>query len=79
MSSEIGKLIERFVSGTDTSIAAANEIELILDDGFPNDDFIQHTVEMLSMYGPEGEVFLFDRAVIIERLIKTIEYLQDQE
>lgn len=76
MKSEIEQLIERFVSGTDTSIEVANEIEVALDDGFPDDDYVQQTVEMLAMYRPEGGQFLFDTAAIKQRLIETMGYLQ---
>jgi hypothetical protein len=77
MISEIKELIERFVSATDTSIDAANEIEASLDGSFPDDDYIQQTVEMLAMYRPGGENFLFDTAAISQRLIQTMEYLQE--
>jgi len=76
MTSEIEQLIERFVSGMDTSIGTANDIEAALDDGFPDDDYVQQTVEMLAMYRPEGGEFLFDTAAIKQRLIETTGYLQ---
>jgi hypothetical protein len=47
-----------------------------LDDGFPDDDYVQQTVEMLAMYRPEGGQFLFDTAAIKQRLIETMGYLQ---
>jgi hypothetical protein len=74
--SEIERLIQRFVSGTDCSIDAANKIEIALDDGFPDDDYVQQTVEMLAMYRPEGGQFLFDTIAVRRRLIETIEHLQ---
>jgi len=76
MTSKISQLIERFVSGADTSIEAANEIEMALDVGFPEDDYIQRTVEMLAMYRPEGGEFLFDTPAIKLRLIDTMEHLR---
>jgi hypothetical protein len=76
MTSEIEQLINRFVSGMDTSIETANDIEAALDDGFPDDDYVQQTVEMLAMYRPEGGEFLFDTAAIRQRLIQTTGYLQ---
>jgi hypothetical protein len=54
MISKIEQLVQRFVSGMDTSIEATNEIEAALDDCLPHDDFVQQTVEMLAMYRPEG-------------------------
>ena len=76
MSSEIERLIQAFVSGTDCSIDAANEIEVALDDGFPDDDYVQQTVEMLAMYRPEGGQFLLDTIAMTRRLIETIEHLR---
>ena len=74
--SAIEQLIERFVSGMDTSIETANDIEVALDDGFPDDDYVQQTVEMLAMYRHGGGEFLFDAAAIKQRLIETTGYLQ---
>ena len=68
-------LIDKFVSGEDTSIELANAIEIALDDKFPSDDFLQQTVEMLSMYRPEGGDFLFDALAISQRLVETASYL----
>jgi adenylate cyclase len=47
-----------------------------LDGSFPDDNYIQQTVEMLAMYRPGGGKFLFDTAAIRQRLIQTMEYLQ---
>ena len=76
MNSEIERLIQRFVSGTDCSIEAADKIEIVLDDSFPDDDYVQQTVEMLAMYRPEGGEFLFDTIAMRRRLIETIEHLK---
>ena len=76
MISEIEQMVQNFVSGTDASIQFANAIEVALDDSFPDDDFVQQTVEMLAMYRSEGGEYLFDTAAIRQRLIQTMEYLQ---
>ena len=76
MISEIEQKVQKFVVGMDTSIQAANEIEVALDDSFPDDDFVQQTVEMLAMYRPEGGEFLFDTTAIRQRLSQTMKYLQ---
>jgi hypothetical protein len=76
MISEIEQLIQRFISGADTSIEVANEIEVALDDSFPDDDYVQQTVEMLAMYRPEGGEFLFDTAAIRQRLIEMMKHLR---
>lgn len=64
-----------FSSGEDTSIEFANEIELALDNQYPQDEFIQETVVMLAMYRPEGGEFFFDTFTIQKRLQKTLRYL----
>ena len=71
----IVSLIDRFVSGTGVSIAIANEIEVALDDAFPDDDFLQQTVEMLALYRPEGGEYLFDANAVATRLRETRSYL----
>ena len=48
-------LIERFVDGTDVSLASARLIEAGLDDAFPDNDWISAKVLMMSGYRP-GEV-----------------------
>jgi hypothetical protein len=73
---DVERMIERFVSGTDISIRAANEIEVALDDAFPNDDYVQETVVMLAMYRPGGGEFLFDTVTIKQRLAATMGYLR---
>jgi hypothetical protein len=75
MNENLLHLIERFVSDRDTSIEAANKIEVALDDDFPDDDYLQQTVEMLAMYRPEGGDFLFDTPAIRQRLEETVSYL----
>ena len=60
MNLEIERLIQQFISGTDCSMDAANKIEIALDDSFPDDEYMQQTVEMLAMYRPHGGEFLFD-------------------
>ena len=73
--SRIISLIDRFVSGAYTSIASASEIEFALDDVFPDDDYLQQTVEMLAMYRPEGGEYLFDTYAVDIRLRETRKYL----
>jgi hypothetical protein len=77
MNSETERLIQRFVCGTDCSIGAANKIEVALDDAFPDDDYVQQTVDMLAMYRPQGGQFLFDTIAVRRRLIETVEHLQN--
>jgi hypothetical protein len=72
MTSKIEQPVQRFVSGVDTSIGAANEIEVALDD-----DYVRQTVEMLAMYRPGGGEALFDAVAITERLIETMKHLRN--
>ena len=72
MTPQIEQLIGRFVSGADTSVEAANEIEVTLDDSYPDDDYMQQTVEMLAMYRPKGGDLLFDVNSIQKRLTETL-------
>lgn len=78
MASELDNLIERFISGEETSVEVASAIEVALDDAFPEDDHVQQTVEMLAMYRPGGGDFLFDTVHITRRLIETVAYLRVQ-
>lgn len=79
MRAEIKQLIEQFIKGDDTSIEVANELEVALDNDFPNDDVIQETVEMLAMYRPEGGESMIDIATITKRLVVTRDYLRTTE
>ena len=64
------ELINRFVSGQDISVSHANEIEVAIDDEYPDDDFMQDIVEMLASYRPGGGDFLYDEEVVKNRLLK---------
>lgn len=75
---EILSLARTFISGADTSIEAANRLELLLDDSFPDDDHLQETVEMLACYRPEGGSDVIGVEPIRERLIGVSAYLLDQ-
>lgn len=69
MASEaIIELIDRFVSKTDVSVSLAKEIEAVIDDQFPDDEYMQDTVEMLASYRPGGDEFLCDEGTLIDRL-----------
>ena len=62
------ELIDRFVSKTDVSVSLAKEIEVVIDDQFPNDEYMQDTVEMLASYRPGGGKLLHDEDTLIDRL-----------
>lgn len=65
---EILSLIDAFISGTDISIKAADQLEVLLDYAFPNDDYLQETVEMLACYPPEGGQGVLGPELIRDRL-----------
>ena len=70
--------IDRFICREDVSIANANEIEVAIDDQFPEDDFMQDTVEMLASYRPGGGDYLYDEDRMILRLKKVRERIYSQ-
>ena len=73
------RLIDRFVAGENRSIVAANEIEVALDDDFPDDEFIQDTVLMLASYRPGGGEFLYDDEQMADRLSAVAKRLRCQD
>ena len=42
------------------SLKAAQRLEVVLDDAFPNDPLVQECVEILACYRPGGGDLLFD-------------------
>ncbi|CAI8980811.1 MULTISPECIES: hypothetical protein [Pseudomonas] len=68
-------LLDHFIDGGDTSIEAANRLEVLIDNSYPDDDFLQATVEVLACYRPEGGDFLFDVSQVRNRLVETRIYL----
>jgi predicted RNase H-related nuclease YkuK (DUF458 family) len=63
-------LINRFISKEDVSISIANEIEVAIDDVFPDDEYMQDTVVMLASYRPGGGEYLYNQEELINRLKK---------
>lgn len=73
--SSLVALITKFVSGDDTSIAAANAIEVSIDEAFPDDEEMQDVVVKLASYNPVGGDFLYDEEQIEKVLMKVLERL----
>ena len=73
---EIISLLEKFVSGEDTSLELANELEVSLEDEFPDDDYLQETVEMLATYRPEGGEWVLGKDLMQKRLAQVLKYLE---
>ena len=61
-------LIEKFIIKDDISIALAKDIETSLGDAFPDDKYIQDTIEILASYCPGGGEFLYNEEIVISRL-----------
>lgn len=68
-------VLTRFVSGEDTSLAAANSLEVLLDEAYPDDELVQSAVVKLASYRPGGGQFLFDTPEIQRRLLRLRDYL----
>ena len=73
--SEMLSLLETFISGTDISMKLANKLEVLIDDAFPEDDFLQETVEVLACYRPEGGSGVLGPEIVRQRLAETKAYL----
>ncbi len=67
--------LTRFVDGEDTSLAAANRLEVLLDETYPDDEIVQSAVVDLAAYRPGGGEFLFDTPDIQRRLLRLRDHL----
>ncbi|MGX5827845.1 hypothetical protein [Mesorhizobium sp. 43Arga] len=72
---DLSLLLTRFVSGEDTSLAAADSLEVLLDEAYPDDEVVQSAVIGLASYRPGGGPFLFDTPEIQRRLLRLRDYL----
>lgn len=75
VNSEILSRLEMFISGTDISMESANRLEVLIDDAFPDGDYLQETVEFLACYRPEGGSGVLGRETLRQRLVETKPYL----
>ena len=69
---ELIERIERFIDGSDVSIASAGLIEVGLDDAFPDNDWVSDKVLMLASYRPGGGESLVDEAQVRGELVKVL-------
>ena len=79
MSKSILQVREEIEAGLATdhlTLETANSLEVMLDENFPHDDFMQETVEILAMFRPGGGEWLFDETYVRSRLKHTIFYLE---
>ncbi len=61
--------LDRFLSGEDSGILAANRLESLLDAEFPNDALVQEVIDALAQYRPGGGDLLFDIEDIRHRIV----------
>ncbi len=57
---ELITLMERFVSGDDISVAAANRLEGLLLESIPEHPELEELADELAEYRPEGGDYLYD-------------------
>lgn len=69
---QILSLIADFIGGRNISLKSANEIEAWIDDEFPDDDYMQETVEMLACYRLGGGDWILDEGVVQNRLRQSL-------
>ena len=75
MKKSIEAMLDAFIAADGPSILLANEIELALDDAYPDNDYVHELVGMLAMYRPEGGEFLYDAEVMRAKLVRARDYL----
>lgn len=61
-------LIDRFLSGADTSLRAAHEMEAILLENFTEEDWFDDTSLALAQYAPGGGEHLLDETELADVL-----------
>ena len=73
---ELTERIERFVDGTDVSVASVALIEAGLDDAFPDNDWMSDKVLMLASYRPGGGELAHDEAHVRTELTEVLARLR---
>ncbi len=73
---ELLERIQRFIDGSDVSMASAALIEVGLDDAFPDNDRIADAVLMLASYRPGGGDGFVDEAQMQAELAKVLPRLR---
>ncbi|WP_282298158.1 hypothetical protein [Stenotrophomonas sp. PS02289] len=71
--------LDEFVANPGASLDIAGRIEVLLDDLYPSDDYLQETVEMLACYRPEEAERTIGWAVMRSRLIGVKRHLDTQD
>ncbi len=73
---ELTERIQRFVAGTDVSVASVGLIEAGLDDAFPDNDWISAKVLMLAGYRPGEAGASVDEAQVRAALVEVLARLR---
>ncbi len=60
-------LLSTFVHGPNRSLKAAGQIEVMLEEIFPDDAQLQDYVTDFASYRPEGGDYLFDEAQMVAK------------
>lgn len=68
--------MDEFVSTPSAPLDLAGRIEVMLDDLYPNDDYLQETVEMLACYRPEEMEWTIGWGPMRSRLIGVRRHLE---
>lgn len=71
MNKTIEAMLDEFIAADSPSILLANEIEVALDEAYPDNNYVQDLVGMLAMYRPEGG----DAGAMRAKLLRARNYL----
>jgi hypothetical protein len=69
---QIIPLIEKFISGHDRSVDHAAQIEVALDEAFPENAEVQNLVIALASYRPEGGPMLYNQLEMVSILSREL-------
>ncbi len=64
---QITQLLADFIDGKNRSITAAGQIEVAIDDRFPDDEEVADVVLALASYRPGGGDYLYDEQAIVRQ------------
>lgn len=67
-----------FVDGTDVSMKLAGELEVALDNAFPDDSRFEDLVLTLASYQPGGGPYLYDERAIAKLCQQVIPIVQSE-
>lgn len=74
----IKELLEAFISGKRRSVEDAQELEVSIEEAFPDDDAIQDFVTDFASYRPGGGDYLYDEEAMRGKCIQILRLLAQQ-